>query len=213
MRTFIILVLILLIASPCEALEPATVIFNYNAPGTIKLKYTGIKRVILDEARDLLENEWKRDANLLFKTGSISISQYKLSLQQLRFVKGQYGLNDNWWTRRWYESFTIQNGGAPRRQTYIVGRVGDIINLGIAKVDENFRFKFKEYDTDITNEWHFKFKPRLVGDTKYIISRASISFIFEYSKRRRRQLSISLRLGYNRKLREFITLEIELLSL
>jgi len=209
----LIIFLLLFTALPCRALELESVLFNYKAPGSVKIKYTGLKRVIIDEIREVLEDEWKRDANLLFRTGDISFSQYRASMLRLSSVKKQYGLNGNWWTRGWYHSLMPKNNGAPYTKKYTVGRMGDIIDLGIAKVNENFRFKFKEYSTDISNRWHFRFKPQVTGNTKNIISRATVSFIFEYSVRKCKLAILTLEVGYKRRFREFVELRIEMLNL
>jgi len=212
MRLAIILA-ILLAASSCEALELKHVTHNYSVPGSLKIKYTGIKKIVIDEARDFLEDEWRSDADTFFNGGQISLSQHRTSMRRLSFIKFQYGINGNWWTRAWFHSLPINKGGAPPLQRVTIGRTGDIINLGIGRVNENFRFKFKEYSANISNKWSFRFRPQITGNTTDIISRAIASFVFEYSSRGLRLARFSIEIGYKKRLREFVEFRIEMLNL
>jgi len=212
MRYLIAFVLVLIVSS-CEAFELKDVTYNYYEPGSLRIKYTGIRKVIIDEIRDFFEDEWRSDAEQLFNGGQISLSQYRLSMNQLRWTRQQYGINGLWWERPWYLNLPPDKGGAPLTRNYTVGRTGDIIDLGIAKINENFKFKFKEYSTDITNEWHFRFKPQVTGNTNDIISTATASFVFEYSLRRQKIFRLTMLGGYRKKLKEFIEFRIEMLNL
>jgi len=212
MRLAIALV-ILLAASSCEALELKDVTFNYYPSGSLKFKYTGIKKVIIDEVRDTLEDEWRSDAETLFNSGQISLSQYRYSLLRLSWTRQHYGMNGYWWERPWYESRPPNKGGAPRPQSFTIGRTGDFIDLGFARVNENFKFKFKEYSTDITRNWKFKFRPHVTGNTNDIISTATVSFVFIYSSIGRRRFRFTIQTGYRKRLNEFVEFRIEMFNL
>jgi len=213
MRLAIIILVILLTTSSCEAFEPEHVTYGYHSPGSLKIKYTGIKRVIIDEVKDLLEDEWRSDAAILFNSGDISLSQFRFSMLQLIWTRQQYGMNGYWWDRPWYDSRLPDKGGANRPQIYIVGRTGDIIDLGFARVNENFKFKLKEYSKDLTRSWKFRFKPRITFNTNDIVSAATISFSLQYSRLGVRRFRFTIQTGYKKRLNEFVEFRIEMFNL
>ena len=213
MRLAIIILVMFLTASSCSALDIEDVTFNYHAPGTLKIKYTGVYKVFIDEVREFLEDEWRSDTNTFFYDRQISLSQHSNSMLRLAETRKNYGLNGCWWLRPWFQNLPSDKGGVPRRKTFVVGREGDIIDLGIARIDENFRFQFKEYRATITRNWKFKFAPHLTGNTNDFISRASASFIFEYFVRKKRVFRFTVELGYKTRLNEFIEFRIEMFNL
>jgi hypothetical protein len=213
MRAAIIILAILLAATNCYAINLDHITYNYHVRGSLKIKYTGLKKIIVDEVRDLFEDEWRSDAETYFNGGQISFSQYRTSLRRLAVVRQHYGLNGGWWERNWFHSLPPHKGGAPPPVFFVVGRTGDIIDLGFARVNENFRFKFKEYTADINNEWRFKFRPRLTGNTTDIVSKATVSFFFEYSVKKKKVFKLVIEAGYRKRLREFIEFRIEMFNL
>lgn len=213
MRLAIIIFVILLTTSNCEGFEPKHVTYNYYSPGSLRVRYTGIKRVILDEVRDFLENEWSSNAAILFNSGDISLSQFRLSMLQLSWTHQQYGMNGHWWERPWYESRLPDKNGAPKPQSYTIGRTGDIINIGFIRVNENFRFKLKQYRKNLSRRWKFKFKPRITFNTNDIVSAATASFIFTYYHLMIRRFRFEIQVGYRRGIKEFVEFRIEMLNL
>lgn len=203
----------LFMTTQCRALDIENVTFDYYISGTLRIKYTGIKKAIIDEARDLLEDEWRSDANTLYNSGQISLSQHKNSMRRLEDVRYRYGLNGVWWERRWYHNLSIGMGGAPKTIQHTVGRTGDIIDLGIAKINENFKFRFKEYEQQITREWKFKFSPSVTGNTTDIISKATITLIFDNYIRGRKFLRFALQVGYSVNIENFVEFRIEIFNL
>jgi len=210
---WLIILAIFLITPRCDALDISLVTFNYHEPGTMRIKYTGIKKAIMNEARDFLEDEWRNDAQIYLNNGQISFSQYNLSLRHLAHVRTLYGLRGRWWQRPWFKNLPPNKGGAPPERTYTVGRQGDLIDLGFAKINENFKFRFKEYKKQITKDWNFKFSPRFTGNTTDIISKASGLFTLTYYARRRKRFRIIFEIGYKKSLQEFIEFRIEILNL
>lgn len=198
---------------PCDALDINLVTFNYHMPGSLKISYTEIRGAIINEARDFLEDEWRSNTKTLYNDGQISFSQYSSSLQHLKNIHDEYGLNGMWWQRKWFQSLTIKKGGAPPVLRHTIGRSGDVINLGIAKINENFKFRFKEYSTYLTREWRFKFSPSITGNTTDIISKAVVVFTLDYYVRRRKFLRISFQAGYSVSLENFIEFRIEMFKL
>lgn len=203
----------LLTTASCNAFDIESITFDYYAPGSLRIKYTGIRRAIIDEARDLLEDEWRSDAETLFNGRQISLSQYNSSLRRLNLVRSEYGLRGRWWERTWFQSHPYNKGGAPPTKQYVVGRTGDILDLGFAKINENFKFRFKEYNANITNEWKFKFSPQITGNTNDIISKVTCLFIFDYYIRNRRFFRFIIEAGYRKRLKKFIEFRIEIFNL
>jgi len=199
--------------TPCQALDVDSVTFDYHDPGSLRIRYTGIKKAILDEARDFLEDEWRSDAETYLNSGQISFSQFNSSMRHLNYVRTLYGLRGRWWQRPWFKNLPPSKGGAARLRTYTVGRQGDLIDLGFAKITENFKFRFKEYETQVTRHWKFKFSPSVTGNTTDIISKALARFSLTYYARRARTLRITLEVGYSVKLENYFEFRIEMFNL
>jgi hypothetical protein len=209
----IIVLLILFTAELCQAFDIEPVLYNYYEPGSLKIKYTGLRRLIIDESVDFLSNEFIDNYEEQLINGKISFYNYKENILRLNSGIEHNGLNGYWWQRSWYKSRSTKFGGAPATINFTQGRTSDIIDLGIAKVNENFKFKLKEYETDITDRWGFKFIPQITSSTAEIITKASASVLFEYSLRGIKILTITIEAGYKVKIKEFIEFRIEIFNL
>ena len=194
--------------------NPAHVTYEWaHIPGSISIDYTGVRKVIIRETIDFLSSEWTDRTSFLFNEGEITYEEYRSSLTHLYRTVTESKLNGKYWERDWWHSLPPDKGGAKHLRHYVVGRTGDFIDLGIAHLNQDFKFKLKEYRKNLSNEWKFKFKPHIVFSSSKWIRVATCSFSFTYTRRNIRRFRFILTAGYKRDLDGFAQLTIEMLNI
>jgi hypothetical protein len=112
-----------------------------------------------------------------------------------------------WFNReQWWNNLLEEKGGAPNRPIRIYhGPRGNIIDIGVAYLTNDFRFRWRQYEVNLTevltpqipkqeftvdykpsNEWKIRVRPQARFSTTTIIRHVSLGIIFEYSRRHKK---------------------------
>ena len=162
MQIFIILLLVLMSTQNAYGFNINHVTYN---EGPYRIEYTGILGALIDEYKSQLTRQWRRELNHRYQIGVYSNIELSLKLNESQVIFDICS-SGNWWSRNWTESLE----SAPREKIIISGPKGDIINLGFARITNKWKFKLKEYETDIIGGytvdkiftgWKFKFSPTI----------------------------------------------------
>lgn len=197
----------------CFCFNVNHVTYDHQIPGSIMIEYTGIKKILRNETEDFLVDEWCERLETDYFFDIISLDQYKSGREHIVNFISDHRTEGVWWERNWWHSRPPDKGGAPHPRYFIVGRTGDFIDIGIARLNQDFKFKFKEYKADLTNRWKFKFKPRVTFSTKDIVSSATCVFSFTYYFKKIRRFRFIITTGYKKRLDCFLSFRIEMLNL
>lgn len=158
------LLLLLLILIPdaalaCNSCQPQNAFLNsvtFEDPATYRVIYTGIEGLLLDEYVRAVSRKWSDDIELFYNSGAISEFELSNAYNVLNNTRSDYF--DNTYTdnrTRWWH---YMSDWGPIK-TYHTGPSGDLINIGPIRVSNKFRFKLKDYEADLTNNWTYRLRP------------------------------------------------------
>lgn len=119
-----------------------------------------------------------------------------------------------WFNRWWWDSLPEEKGGAPKLPVIIYrGPSRNIIDFGVAYITPDFRFKWREYEVNLTKvlspssdefipsrAWNFRFRPNVKFSTRTLLRSASLIFIFEYSEHGVKLIQIQVYVNYSVRL-------------
>lgn len=196
-----LLILLLLMLTPAAyGFNIDHVTFN---KGPYRIEYTGIWGALIDEYESILTKEWNNELHLRYQAGLYD--EVELSIRQREaayvFAAARYG---NWWQRSWRESLV----SAPRKQVIISGPTRDIMDLGFARITNKWKFKLKEYETEIVGKhtghsqlftgWKFKFSPTVdVSIRSPFVRSAALRFRFTWIELDLQLVRIDINAGYS----------------
>lgn len=170
-------------------------------PGSLIVRYGGVKGRIIDEASKRAGDIWESQIQLENPT----YLGYLAAKREMSFAYDDMNAGGQWWKRDWWWSLEEEDGGAPRIPIFVIkGLSHDLIRLGPIYVNNKFKFKLREYDFDITSRrsfyyWHFKIKPKAKLSLKHIIKEARLGLTFTLLHRGLKLLAIELYAGYKVK--------------
>lgn len=187
-----------------------------------RIAYTGLYGAILEEAGDYALGIWKDTIELMYNHGVITCAEYYRSYVDMSIALSECR-NGRWWERSFFDSFPVEKGGAPwPGTTYYHGPKNDIVDLGFARITNNFKFKLKEFTLTIVGEfdeenkrfkedgWRFKCSPSLsTGSTS--INSLMVRTSYTYYIRDRDLVRLELILGYSRRQRGVLFFQFTLL--
>jgi len=197
MRWFILLVL-LFINTPVLACggcgeDPFLKHVSLTNPAKYKLVYTGIAGLLLDEYVKFVSRKWRRDITFYqgFDSNFDLLDKHREVDTAIEFYKRDHyaDLRTHWW------QYSSDWGPLPR---YTSGPSGDVINIGPFRLNNKFKFKIKHYETNITDKWHFKFRPSVsfTGDVPFVRA-LSARFVFTYKDHGKKLITVTLSGGLN----------------
>lgn len=198
---------ILLIPTPCLAdnfLNHVTL--RHYPPGSFQVKYGGLRGFLINQTKTQLRSLHKDYLGLYHPFDSSFQSRSMLSMQL-----GQRDIDNGgaWYTRRWWKSFPELNGGAPDIPIRVYrGPSKLVLDIGIAYITPDFRFRMKEYIVPLTHpkrisKWNLRVKPFLDFSSTELIRKAKLSLLFQYSRHGHRLLYIELYCGYRHRYKRF----------
>jgi len=192
------LFILILFCLPCCADEYNllnSVTLKQYPKGSFYVRYGGIRGAIQDQLisqlhsihRDWVEFKYPND----FKAAQDERWEYK---------QRQHDINHGgaWFEREWWwENLPAIKGGAPDYPIAVYrGPFGNFIDVGVAYLTYDFRFKLREYNVSLTqafenkefsdlspsaDQWRFRFKPQVRFSSKTIIRQIRFGCFFEYS--------------------------------
>jgi hypothetical protein len=164
-------------------------------PASYRVVYTGIEGLILDEYVRFVTRKWLEDLDLRYHRGDLGEFALSHSYRRLAYYREDYfsssftDKRSEWWhyTEDW----------GPIR-LYHTGPISDIINIGPIRVNNRFRFKLKDYETDISSKWSYKFKPIVRVTSKLPLIRVlGIGNTFVYKNRGKKLIRLFAGIGFN----------------
>ena len=202
--------LLLLFCLPCQAddydLTNHITLKRYPS-GSFSVRYGGLRGLIRNQLISQfhsLHRDWvelKYDGN---------IDDAIKELQEMRERQEDINRGGAWFQREyWWDNLPESKGGAPDSPLRVYrGRQSNIIDMGVAYITSDFRFKWREYEVSLTkaikpredyhedwtpiHDWKFRFKPQASFSSSTIIRQIRFGFFFEYSRHALRLISVEL---------------------
>lgn len=162
-------------------------------PAKYQIVYTGITGLLLDEYVKFTSRKWRDDITLYY--GSSSDFDLLDKYREVDVAVEYYNHSKYSDKRQYFWQYSTDWGHMPR---YTTGPSGDVINIGPFRLNNKFKFKIKHYETNITSNWHFKFRPRVsfTGAAPFLRG-VSARFVFTYKERGQKLIRVTLSGGYN----------------
>ena len=113
-------------------------------PGSYRMEYGGIYKVIVDQSNRFLKSHWFDQEEILYDEGIISYETLVRRNRRISEHLTDWKHGTPWYYRRWWESFPEKKGGAPERPIVIrKGRTYIIADLGIIYLTNAFDLKWR----------------------------------------------------------------------
>lgn len=116
------------------------VTFNIQCPATIKINYSGLYGLVVEETREYLRDLYTDYNILLYKEEVIDFNEVRNRAARLNDEMMVF----KWWERRWYCNSSVK--------TFTLGPTDDIINNGLFRLTSSFRFKLREFEYVMSGE-------------------------------------------------------------
>jgi hypothetical protein len=199
MRWLVALILILSLATDatacgdCTLPNPFIESITLTDPAKYRIVYTGIEGLIFDEYVRFVSRKWVDDLEIRYNSGAINEFDFNSQIRLLDNYRADYA-NHQYADRRQYWWHYTEGWGDPA--VYHTGPSGDLINIGPIRVNNKFRFKLKDYQTELSNEWSYKFRPIVrISSRPPFIRIIGMGHQFTYRVRGRKVVRITVGLG------------------
>ncbi len=203
------LLLFLFVCLPCNAEEYGLlkhVTLKEYPSGSFVVKYGGLEGLVRTQLTNYF-HVWHRD--------SIQFRYYNRPLKaRAELIEMGYRQSDvdnggAWFKRDWWDSLPEEKGGAPRYPIRVFrGPTGNLIDVGFAYLTADFRFKWRQYEINLTEaldpvsdpgtnsvserayQWRLRVKPHASFSTSDIIRQVRLGLFFEQFHKRIKRISI-----------------------
>jgi len=183
---------------------------TFNAPhppGSVIIRYGGLRGLFVDEAESQLTNLWVDRIKLTLPYTSIWDEQEPYTTLGNFVTDNRKG--GRWWERSWDFSRTPEKGGAQHPRVYDMDRV--TLSFWLFQMNSKFKLKVRELSFSLHSErrfknsdgprdhWRLKVRPQLTLGPPYGVRRASISLVFEWYLNRVKTWEFEFYLRYKEK--------------
>lgn len=182
----------------CDFLDAVTFNKQYP-PGSLSVRYGGLRGRLSDEAGRRLIDIWERQIYIT----APNYSDYLIERRKMYNAYIDMRAGGKWWTRNWMQSLPESKGGAPSTPIVIwKGLSNDLFRLGPLYINNKFKFKIRSYSFDLTEpesayQWRLKIKPQVKVGLRDLIRYARLTLIFTYSYRGTGLISVGFFSGYS----------------
>lgn len=116
-------------------------------PGTYRIEYGGVYKIIARESSRFFENQWKEQGELEYLVGNDSFSHYYRRLSWINDHLYDWEHGSPWYLRCWHHSMEEENGGARRIPIRInYGTTYDIWRTPLFTIDNSFNIKWTKVE-------------------------------------------------------------------
>jgi len=175
----LIFLIALIFPLPACADFASHVTFQKHPPGSVRIKYGGVRSPIYNGAHKYLKDLWEDNYLERYEYGQIDYFELNKNLQTINDEMQDNKNGGKWWERKWRCSLNAKLGGAPKYPIVThIGQTTIILNTPIFSLSNSFKFEFKEFKATIDCKaddpfgfganynfsgygWEFKISPKI----------------------------------------------------
>lgn len=183
-RAIFLVIFLFFLANPLE-------IFAQDglSPGSYRIEYGGIYKLLYNETNRLLESRWRDQQGEQYLNGYIDFFEFERRHRDISDHLEDWKYGHPWWTRSWQDSLEID--GAPPNRSILIrrGTTVKIIETPFFTVYNSFEFRWRKLSATIDFKssqpitlsvdddippielgWKFEFSPQIRVSTVHILA-------------------------------------------
>jgi len=161
---------------------------DYLSPGSYRIEYGGIYKMLYSETNRLLQSRWRDQIGEQYLSGNIDFFEFASQHREITAHLEDWEFGPPWWTRSWQES--LVNGSPPNRSILIKrGTTIKVIETPLFTVYNSFEFRWRKLSAAIDFKssqpitlsvdddippielgWKFEFSPQIRVSTVHILA-------------------------------------------
>ncbi len=217
MRWWLTIILVLLIhtnaiaCNGCSSQNSLLRAVSPADPARYRVIYTGLKGLLIDEYVRAVSRKWSDDIERYYTNGAIDENGADAGYKLLNDYRQDYAANNYADKRKAWWHYLDDWGPI---ETYYTGKSGDVLDFGPFRVNNKFRFKFKEYEAKLGSKWDYKFRPIVRVTSKLPLIRSiATGHQFTYKRHGKKILRVLVAFGVDFMEREALAeAQLELLT-
>jgi len=183
-RVFILMIFLFFLVNPSEIFAQ-----DYLSPGSYRIEYGGIYKLLYNETNRLLESRWRDQQGEQYLAGNIDFFEFASRHRAISDHLRDWEHGPPWWTRSWQESLAV-NGAPPNRSILIKrGTTTKFIQTPLFTVYNSFEFRWRKLSASIDFKsaqpitlsvdddippielgWKLEFSPQIKVSTVHILA-------------------------------------------
>ena len=140
----LVLIFILLLSS-------STLSQDYLSPGSYTIEYGGLYKMAASETNKFFSNRWREQQEELYEGGVTTFGDFSREQRSINNFMQDWRFGSPWWTRSWWDSLTIKNGGAVANHSIRIrhGKTFPVFETPVFTIFNSFEFKWKSIKASV----------------------------------------------------------------
>lgn len=115
-------------------------------PGSVQLRYAGLKGHVMDRFVNRFRSEWRKEIQNRYDEGVLTDEEYSRAIGVAYQTIHDHEAGGRWWERAWWDSLPASKGGAPDEPVvFTEGQRVTILSVGPLALHNDLRVRVRDF--------------------------------------------------------------------